>query len=253
MTDHVKTWVLLRGLSREHRHWEDFPQKLQNSFPTAKIICLDLPGNGDYVNLKSPLSINGMLQFVRNDIASLIPSGPVHIIGLSMGAMMAIEWMKSCPQECAAAVLMNTSLRGISPFYQRLRAENYLRILYTLLSSNLYKKEKMILQLTSSQHSQSQQLLQRWVSYAQQHPVSTVNTLRQLMAASRYSAPHKKPDIPMLLLRGMNDRLVNPQCSLSMAQNWQLPLETHTDAGHDLSLDDGDWVCEKINHWLDNH
>ena len=42
MTDKVKTWVLLRGLAREHRHWEDFPEKLQQCFPDAQIITPNL-------------------------------------------------------------------------------------------------------------------------------------------------------------------------------------------------------------------
>ena len=133
MSNKVKTWVLLRGLTREHRHWEDFPEKLQQCFPGAQIITPDLPGNGDHADLISPTSIQDMMLFLRNDIASSIAGGPVHIIGLSMGAMVAIEWMKSYPQECAASILINTSLKGISPFYHRLRPENYYRILYSLV------------------------------------------------------------------------------------------------------------------------
>ena len=43
MSNKVKTWVLLRGLTREHRHWDDFPEKLQRCFPEAQIISPDLP------------------------------------------------------------------------------------------------------------------------------------------------------------------------------------------------------------------
>ncbi len=252
MADKVKTWVLLRGLTREHRHWEDFPAKLQQCFPDAQIITPDFPGNGDHAKEISPTCIQEMMLFLRKDIASILASGPVHIIGLSMGGMVAVEWMKFYPEECAAGILINTSLKGVSPFYHRLRPKNYYRMLYSLFTSNNYRREKTILQMTSNLYPNTEQLLQRWVSYAEENPVLTSNALRQLIAATRYRVPNEKPDVPILLLRSKNDNLVNSQSSVSLAQNWLLPIETHPLAGHDLPLDDGDWVYEKISHWLAN-
>ena len=252
MNNKVKTWVLLRGLTREHRHWEGFPEKLQQCFPDSQIITPDLPGNGDHSDSISPANIRDMMHFLREDIASSITSGPVHIIGLSMGAMVAIEWMKSYPQECAAGVLINTSLKGISPFYHRLRPANYYRILYSLFTKNKYRREEMILEMTSNLYPDTGQLLQRWVSYAEHNTVLLSNAIRQLLAASRYRAPDLQPDTPILLLSSKNDKLVNSQSSVSLANNWSLPLETHPLAGHDISLDDGDWVCQKIKHWFAN-
>jgi pimeloyl-ACP methyl ester carboxylesterase len=250
MADKVKTWVLIRGLTREHRHWEDFPGKLQRCFPDTKILLPDLPGNGDHAGLSSPACIRDMLLSLREDIASELAAGPVHIIGLSMGAMVAIEWMKSYPHECAASILINTSLKGVSPFYHRLRPENYFRIFYSMVTSNHYRREKTILKMTSNLYPDTEQLLRRWVSYAQQSTVLPSNALRQLLAASRYRAPRLKPDVPILLLSSKNDNLVNSQSSVSLAGKWSLPLEIHPHAGHDLTLDDGDWVCQKISHWL---
>ena len=246
----MKTWVLLRGLTREHRHWEDFPEKLQHYFPGSQVITPDLPGNGDHADLASPVSIQAMMHFLRNDIASSIATGPVHIIALSMGAMVAIEWMRSYPQECAAGVLINTSLKGISPFYHRLRPANYYRILYSMFTKDTYRREKAILQMTSNLYPDTEKLLQRWLSYAEGHTVSSSNAVRQLLAASRYRASEPKPAAPILLLSSKNDRMVNSQSSVSLAQQWSLPIEIHPLAGHDIPLDDGDWVCQKINHWL---
>ena len=252
MTDKVKTWVLLRGLTREHRHWEDFPAKLQQCFPDARIITPDLPGNGDHAKEISPGCIQDMMLFLRKDIASILASGPVHIIALSMGGMVAIEWMKRYPEECAACILINTSLKGVSPFYHRLQPKNYYRMLYSLFTGNRYRREKTILQMTSNLYPDTEQLLQRWVSYAEENPVLVSNALRQLITAGRYRAPRVKPDVPILLLRSKNDNLVNTQSTVSLAQNWLLPIETHPLAGHDLTLDDAVWVCEKISHWLAN-
>lgn len=249
MKHEVNTWVLLRGLTREHRHWADFPEQLKNIFPKANIICPDLPGNGDNAKLKSPVNIKHMLDFIRRDMAAI--SQPVHIIGLSMGAMVAVEWMKSYPEECAAAILMNASFKGISPFYDRLNYKNYFRILYTLLSNDIEAKEKQVLRLTSNCSEPQQRIICQWVGYAKANPVTLNNALRQLLAAARYSVPQVKPDQPILLLNGLQDKLVNPRCSLSLARKWTLAIESHGEAGHDLTLDAGTWVCAKIKAWLD--
>ena len=250
MNEIGKTWVLLRGLTREHRHWESFPEHLQHIFPDSQIITPDLPGNGDHVDIDSPGSIQEMLLFLRSDIAPVLEDGPVHIIGLSMGGMVAIEWMKSYPQECAAGILINTSLKGISPFYHRLRPKNYIRMLYSLFTSDIVAREKIIIAMTTNLYPDTRQLLRHWVAYAKANRVLPSNAVSQLKASSRYKAPEVKPAVPILLLNSEKDNLVNPQSSVVLARKWQLPIETHPSAGHDLTLDDSEWVCDKMRDWL---
>jgi len=84
------------------------------------------------------------------------------------------------------------------------------------------------------------------VKVAEAHPVAAANALRQLLAAARFMPPRSKPPIPTLVLSGLGDRLVNPRCSQAIAQAWNLPLETHPTAGHDLTLDEPEWVIEKL-------
>lgn len=245
------TWVLLRGLTREHRHWENFPQLLQSTFPAAKIILPDLPGCGVHHQKKCPANIKDILDFVRTDIAVSQLNKPVHILGLSMGAMVAIEWLQQYPQECAGAVLMNTSLKGLNPFYQRLQPRNYWPLFNSLLfNTNVRRREEIIFDLTSNLNTCRDSVINNWVRYANEYPVSKSNALRQLIAASFYRIPTHTPQQPVLLLNGLGDRLVNPRCSNNLAQKWQLPLQSHPTAGHDLTLDAGAWVCEKIIAWV---
>lgn len=250
MTQYAQTWVLLHGLTRQHRHWVNFPQTLQQHYPASRIITPDLPGNGDHADIVSPLRIHEMLLDVRRDIAAPLADGPVHIIGLSMGGMVAIDWMKSFPQECVSGTLINTSVRGVSPFYHRLRPKNYVRILHTLFSRNDESRERIFLAMTSNLNPDNVQLLRQWVSYAKANRVSPGNAVRQLLASIRYGASGPRPPVPVLVLSSENDNMVNPQCSASLARRWDVPLEMHPLAGHDLPLDDGEWVCNKVSRWL---
>lgn len=56
----------------------------------------------------------------------------------------------------------------------------------------------------------------------------------------------------MLLIASEQDRLVNVACSKTLASRWQIPLSLHPDAGHDLPLDDPDWLYEQIHHFYQN-
>lgn len=245
------TWVLLRGLTREHRHWGDFTQVLQSAIPQAKLITPDLPGSGIHHRQTCPGSIRDILEFIRVDIEIQQFDKPVHILGLSLGAMVGIEWLRQYPQECAAAVLMNTSLKGLNPFYHRLRPSNYLKVINGLFVTNdIRKRENIVFDLTCNLDQHRDKTIDDWVSYASDHPVSKLNALRQLLAATRYRIPGEKPVPPILLLNGLGDRLVNPRCSQSLAQHWSLTLKSHPTAGHDLTQDDAVWVCKEMTEWL---
>jgi hypothetical protein len=90
------------------------------------------------------------------------------------------------------------------------------------------------------------------VSYRQQCPVSRANALRQLIAAARYRAPTHEPATGILLLGSTHDALVNSLCSKALAEAWQVPLALHPTAGHDLPLDDPQWVAREIGEWVES-
>ena len=62
----MSTWILLRGWTREKRHWEDFPEHLSAFVPGADVRAIDLPGAGQKHALKTPSSIARIVQEVRD-------------------------------------------------------------------------------------------------------------------------------------------------------------------------------------------
>ena len=249
-----RTWILLRGLIRESRHWEQFPGQFSRHFGDDQVITVDLPGNGDKCQQRSPTRVEQMVTSLRADLSQRGLKPPFHVVSLSLGAMTAISWLHDYPAEVAAAVVINTSVSRFSPFWKRLRPENYRRILLQgLLTRDPLVRERTILDITTNLVSAEmrEQIARRWVGYAQTAGVTRLNALRQLFAAARFSAPAQLPSaVPVLVLNGGGDRLVNPDCSRALARGWQLPLEVHPRAGHDLTLDDGPWAVEQIAGWV---
>lgn len=245
-------WVLLRGLTREARHWGGFPAQLREALPGAAVVALDLPGNGRLHAQRSPASVAALAEHCRAALRAQGLAPPYRLLAMSLGAMVAVAWAQQQPRELAGAVLVNTSLRPYSAFHHRLRPACYAPLLRLLLTNpDAGAWERAILRLTSrplrgAGAPSPDALLRDWTAWRRECPVSRANALRQLLAAARYRAPPQPPAVPLLLLASARDALVDPRCSRRLAQAWRLPLAEHPGAGHDLPLDDGPWVARQL-------
>jgi len=117
----MTVWVLLRGLTRECGHWGAFPQQLAERVPPARIVAIDLPGNGTLHHQASPVRVSDMVGPCREQLRALGVSGPYALLAMSLGAMVAVAWAEAHPDEVERCVMINTSVRPFSPFYHRLR------------------------------------------------------------------------------------------------------------------------------------
>lgn len=246
-----QNWLLLRGLSREAAHWGEFMVLLQAAFPSASIATLDLPGTGRHYLQPSPSNIASITENIRRQAREQgLLQKPLTILAFSLGGMVAWDWLQKYPADVSGAVLINTSFASLSPFYRRLRWQSYHNFAKVLLQTDTYHRELAILQLVSNRRDQDEKHALEWTNIQIRHPVSIVNSLRQILAAASYKPSAQKPPQPVLLLNSRGDRLVAPNCSEAIQKQWQLELRTHPWAGHDLSLDDGAWLAEQLKNWI---
>ena len=247
------TWILLRGLTREAGHWGDFVTHLRAVLPPGhEVITQDLPGNGVLHDTESPVDVKQMVEVCRQSLRAQGLAPPYMVLAMSLGAMVTVAWADRHPDETAGCVLINTSLRPISPFWHRLRPRQYLGILRLLLTRpDGGTWERAILRMTTRHPPEPERVLQRWRALRAARPVSTRNGLRQLLAAMRYRAPLSCPAVPVLLINSLGDQLVHPACSAALARRWGVPLVRHPTAGHDLPLDAAPWLARQVRAWLD--
>lgn len=237
--------VLIRGLLREQRHWGGFIPQMQQQFPDYDIITPDIPGNGCLNQLTSPTHIAQFTDALREQIGQ---QSTIHLVGLSMGGMIAVDWMQRFPAEIQSTVLINTSISNYSLFYQRLRWQAYLKIFKTLLASP-ESRERNILELTSNCYQNDANILNGWLAINRESPVSNQSAINQLMAAARFKV-HVKPVHPLLIICSKADQLVNSNCSQAIHQQWGGEFYEHETAGHDLPLDDPEWLSQTIKSWI---
>jgi pimeloyl-ACP methyl ester carboxylesterase len=248
---HQHNWILLRGLTRESGHWGEFLTQFEQAMPASRVTALDLPGNGQLFQQRSPVSVQVMLEHCRQQLKAQSVAPPYHFLAMSLGAMVVVAWAQVYPHEVTAHVLINTSMRPFSPFYERLRSPNYITLLkLILLDTSAQQWESAILRMTT-QHAHGD-VLSQWLALRQAHPVSRANAFRQLIAAARFCATPDRCVARVLLLASEADQLVNVHCSKVLAEHWQCALRLHPTAGHDLPLDAAPWVIEQVRQWLDN-
>ena len=248
MNANNQTFILIRGLWRERRHWGEFISILQNRFPDANIIALDVPGNGLLNHQTSPNTISGLTDALRQQLAD---RNNLTLIALSMGGMIGLDWMSRYPDEIKSAILINTSARPHSPFFQRLRWQCYPEIIKTTLCSTPEKIEKLALKLTSNFQPNNKELLNSWLHFRQQNPVSKKNAFSQLLASAKFSIK-TPPQKPLLIVYSKNDHLVDYHCSLKLHQLWHTDYKRHETAGHDVPLDDPKWLAQVIYQWVNS-
>lgn len=236
-----RTWVLLRGWTRDARHWLDVGERLAVAAPGSRVLTIDLPGTGQARSTPSPWNIGAMALHVRGALRASGAAPPYALLAVSMGGMVATAWASEWPDEIDAAVLVNTSMRPFSPAWQRLRPSAYGRLARALVSPPAVS-ERLILQLTSRLRADDAELLARWTAHRLAQPVRPVDALAQLVAAARFSAPRRNPFRHVVLLTSASDALVDTRCSWSLGRAWQCEVRSHPDAGHDLPLDDPAWV-----------
>ena len=247
-------WLLLRGLSRESGHWGVFPEHLLNELralqPGARLLLMDLPGTGALRRQASPTQVSAIVDACRAELHRCGVAGAVSVVGMSLGAAVLTDWANRHPGEIEAGVLINPSLRPFSELFRKPRPLNYLGLaLLSLSRFSARMREERVLQLTT-RLTPSQAVIERWVELQRQHPLGVRNTARQLLASLRYRASRTRPAAPMLLLCSKADTLVDWRCSQAISRAWGAPLRLHTKAGHDLPLDDPQWVARAVADWL---
>ncbi|WP_043287232.1 alpha/beta fold hydrolase [Paraburkholderia oxyphila] len=240
-------WILLRGLTRESRHWGAFAPLLEAR--CGAVLPIDLPGNGTLAHLRSPVDVDAYVDAVRTEAQRQGALPPYRVLAMSLGGMVASAWARRFPDEIESLVLINTSMRPYCRFYERLRPAAWPALLRAAWHWRGADRggiaETAIHERTCARRDTLAADLDAWRAIRASAPVSRANALRQLLAAARYTV-RGVPRCPVLVLSSRADSLVDPVCSARLARAWRATHREHPWAGHDLPHDDPQWLVDAV-------
>lgn len=246
---------ILRGLIRENAHSQFFFDSLKKQFPEINFYGLEVRGNGKYFQEPSPTNIPTMVEQIRNDYlaANKNKDANNYLIAISLGGMVSVAWMDKYADDFNKAIILNSSLKGHCPIYYRMLPKNLPNYAKFVFSSDPKEKEEIIYSMIISDQERHRYLIDHWVDIRKKRPVSLSNTIRQMFAAATYTPPKKAPNVPIIIGVSYGDDFVSPKCSENIAKNWNLPLVTHQNGGHDITNDKPEWIIKLIQeHFLSN-
>lgn len=239
-------WLLLRGLSREKRHWEQFPQVFAESLG-VQVECLDAPGFGTEFQRVSPAKISAITDDIRSRLDR--DSDGWSLLSISLGGMIGLDWCARYPGDFERAVIINSSTAS-TPIWQRFQPSSIPNLVLGRFRADVPRERAILEQTANSPDLDLDALSQRWAGYLQTQRPSSASVARQIAAAISFRMP-KRVDTPLLVLTSTHDRLVSSTASRAIANSFGAPLAVHPTAGHDIPLDDGAWIAEQVRRWID--
>lgn len=235
-------WILIRGLVREVRHWDTLPDQIREL--GHEVTCLELPGVGQRYQENPPLTIASYVDDLRPKLQAISATKPFALLAVSMGGMIGLNWLSRYPDDFSKAVIINSSSR-LSPVYYRIRPTALKMLLKLFIGAKEREREKQILEETTNLINVSKERVDRWYSYARECPIRRATFLRQIFSAAKFCPPDSlQTDITFI--SSTADRFTNYKCSELLAKRFSAPLFLHNKAGHDLALDDPQWVISHL-------
>jgi pimeloyl-ACP methyl ester carboxylesterase len=241
---------LIIGLTKESRHWsEDFLAELKKSLGPIEIHLVDLPGAGKHLEIKSPRSISGIVDKARSH-QIFNPKRKRLVIAISLGGMVAWDWVTRYPDDFHGFVMINSSLAGVSPVFKRLMPKALYGFIQIALAPKGEKKEKAILKLCSNRPDLSEKILPRWSEIGREANMRLSNVINQLLAAMKFK-PGQLPVLPMLVVAAQKDRLAYYKCSQDIAHltSAKFVLCTDPTVGHAFHVDGPEFLAHEIKTW----
>ena len=248
-------WLFLKGLARSQAHWDRQPGVFMEHVPGARVYSLDLPGIGEAAERRAPWRVAEIADDLRERFLELRQSGEVDasapwaILGISLGGMVAMEWLKSYPADFQRAVIIISSAGNLSPPWKRLlpsAGPNYLRAMF---AKDVMETERRSLAITTNDLERRDELIADYIEIGKTCPMPLQTIKRQLIAATRWRAPAHLP-IPTLFLGTEADHMVHSTCTRALATHFGMPLRMHETAGHEIPHDDPVWLAKQVAGWM---
>jgi pimeloyl-ACP methyl ester carboxylesterase len=199
--------VMINGLGGNLEGWD--PRLVEGLSKGFKLVMFDNRGAGrtDISNREYTI------RLFADDTAGLMNTlgiSKAHILGISMGGMIAQELVLNHPEKVAKLVLCSTCSGGSKDVQSSQEASKMLTDDTSKMSQEEQKRMLLPLVLTDDFIEKNPDFVKLAVQQALKHPISEEAYMRQLNAIGKFNAYDRFHQVkaPTLILHGRKDVLV---------------------------------------------
>ena len=241
------TVVLLRGLGRWSEHWLGFEGLLVSR--GLRVITID--GRGFGKSQQTKISSKMRMVDLADDVAQILtkesPAG-AHLVGLSLGGMVAISLAAMNPQLVRSLMIVNSSVSasGMKRLTRRALV-SLVKVICRTKYSYQALTEAVLSEYTTA--AKKNAMAQAWSGIDGRHKIPLAQLWRQIIIASKFNGSMEMTSLrcPVTIVRCAADRFVDPSNSDFIHRQIKgSRLISHPTAGHELAVDDPEWFANVI-------
>ncbi|WP_174185723.1 alpha/beta fold hydrolase [Nocardia barduliensis] len=263
--DADRTVVLLHGHCLRSESWTYVRDALLRRYPGARVVCYDHRGHGDSaVASRKTHNLEQLGRDLRDVLDAVAPTGPVVLVGHSMGGMTVLTYAAQHPHEIGTRVtgvaLLATAASGladagfgrllrnpvVSAFQAAVRRAPGLMHHAKLLACKLFAP--VIRTAEFGDRKVSPRVLALANAMRNETPIVTMASfLSEFMVYDRTDALAVLSRIPTLVLCGSGDLMTPPSHSIAMAAAVEYSDFVLVEgAGHSVILEQPGRVADAI-------
>jgi 3-oxoadipate enol-lactonase len=241
--------LFLNGLGGDHLYWLGQLRAFGKRYRCLAVDNRDV-GQSSYASDPYTLSI------LAGDLADLFAKlqlPPAHIVGLSMGGMIAQELALTCPHLVKSLVLVNTLARADDWFHGTLDA--FLKIREQVPDTASFFEAVLPWWVSYQFFADSGRITWlRWLLQQNPHPQKLDGFVRQVDAIRRHNATDRLHSIgcPVLILAGEDDAIAPRRFSQELQQRIpQAQFIMIPRVGHALPIEDPGLFNAHLRNFLE--
>ena len=241
--------VMIRGISSNVDHWYEQVPVLSKKY---RLLIFD---NRGIARTSDPGGSFSTRDMAADTVALMEAVGidKAHVLGYSMGGMIAQEMALTHPQKVHGLILVSTDC-GIS---LRIKAKPEFSGLFTemiRLGTNEAKQAAAACLFSKQTLETRPDIIQRYAEVSARFPASQHTLSRQWAAITRHDACDRLADIssPTLVITGSEDELIPPENAKVMAERIPDAQMISIDGGgHQFLLEQPEAFNEAVMGFLD--
>jgi pimeloyl-ACP methyl ester carboxylesterase len=202
--------VMINGLGRNSDDWD--PRLVEELSRQFKLVIFDNRGAG-----RTDISDREYtIKLFADDTAGLMESlgiSKAHVLGLSMGGMVAQELVLNCPEKVSKLILCSTHTGGLNVVQPSKEVIRMLAAGVSIVSKDEWRRIFLPLMFTSDFIEKNPDFVEIVVQRFFRHPISREAYTRQLIAIQDFNVHDKlqRIKVPTLILHGRKDVLIPPE------------------------------------------